>query len=105
MTSINLWQDMIDKQKIDTAAAEEMANAVSQAGDQTLNLNDHIAETLSLINSIIFQIKDAQNDVNISELTQKAQNEYNKYQGLIDATKDGGTISSQDWLSLDKEIQ
>jgi hypothetical protein len=39
-----------------------MANAIGQAGDQTLNLNDHISETQSLIDSIIFQIKDAQSN-------------------------------------------
>lgn len=86
--------------------ANQLAGAVNNIG--IINVEDQLATLNQLLPGLSSQLADASkgpNGLSTDQIRQNAANQYNKYQSLIDATKDGGTISTQLFNSLDEGIQ
>ena len=86
--------------------ATQLASAVSNIG--IVDVEGQLATLNQLLPGLSNQLADASkgpNGLSADQIRQNAVDEYNKYQGLIDATKDGGTISAQLFNSLNEDIQ
>ena len=86
--------------------ATQLAGAVSNIG--IVDVEGQLATLNQILPGLSNQLADASkgpNGLSVDQIRQNAANEYNKYQSLIDATKDGGTISAQLFDSLDEGIQ
>ena len=86
--------------------ATQLASAVSNIG--IVDVEGQLATLNQLLPGLSNQLADASkgpNGLSADQIRQNAADEYNKYQGLIDATKDGGTISEQLFNSLNEDIQ
>ena len=86
--------------------ANQLASTVSNIG--IVDVEGQLATLNQLLPGLSSQLADASkgpNGLSTDQIRKNAADQYNKYQGLIDATKDGGTISTQLFNSLDEGIQ